>query len=136
MRCNVIETQRRIEEMDSKPCLTCKKKTRHWQRKTWRNGLEYCKGCWKELEATWNAANSCMACNKVKGKWEEKHFPPERIQKRDKWVKYGRVKKRFVCKKCFEVMTRRKFGVVIRENKHTQTPLLKKMSVLLGVRGG
>lgn len=131
--CAAYRIQREEEARDTKQCPKCGKATRRWSRALWRDYLEYCKPCVKELEEVWQAKNGCMACSEIVEDWSARIYPPERIQARDEWVKSGKVEKRFVCRKCFEAMTQRKFGVFVRRNQNAQTPLLRRMSSLLGV---
>jgi len=135
--CLALEMQKEEEERDSRACMKCGRITRSWERRVWRNGKEYCNECWKELEAIWVARNSCMVCGRIVEEWraEEKMYPPDRIQAKDEWVKTGKVEKRFVCRKCFEIMAKKKFGVPVKENKHEQTPLLRGIGQLLGIGG-
>jgi len=132
--CNARERAAEEERLDTKDCPKCHSATRHWGRKASRiDGREYCVGCASAMERVWTIANSCMACGEVKAEWEEKVFPPERIQERDEYVKSGQVGKRFVCRGCFEMMTRKKFGAVVRQKRNESTPILKRISCLLGV---
>jgi len=134
--CTAIRIRSEEEARDSVACARCGRVTRQWTRETWRNGVEYCVECLKELEAVWRAENCCMACGAPVEDWGARVFPPERIQARDEFVKAGKVAKRFVCRKCFEAMTRKKFGVFVARSLNARTPLLRRMSSLLGVGGG
>ena len=132
--CNVRERAAEEERRDTVECPKCHSATRSWGRKAWKgNGMEYCVGCAKEMERIWMIANACMACGKANQMEAERVFPPERIQQRDAYVAKGVVGKRFVCRGCFEAMTRRKFGVVVRRKAQQSTPILKRISCLLGV---
>jgi len=121
------------ESYDLQACPKCGITTRSWGRSMWRDGLSYCKDCLQEAEQVFVAENSCMACDKLMQKTELRACPPERIQQRDEMVRTGKVAKRYVCRPCFEMMTKRKFGVFLANGKYTRTPLAKKMSVLLGI---
>ena len=134
--CIALRAQREAEIADTKSCPRCMKATRSWTRETFRDGKEYCQECVKQAKAQWMAENSCMVCLLPVAGWEERTYPPERIQQRDPLVRNRIVKKRFVCRKCRETMNRRRFGVLVRRGGTKRTPVLRRMSRLLGVGYG
>jgi len=131
--CMALKTTREEEARDTIPCGQCFRGTRNWERTVCFDGKPYCHKCAEGVQAVYDAENSCMACGKAIGPREPRIYPPERIQTRDEWVKTGRIKRRFVCRTCFESMTVRKFGIALRvKPRH---PVFKRMRVLLGIGG-
>jgi hypothetical protein len=133
--CGLARSRREEEEADLECCARCGKATRSWNREPWRDGSSYCGECACELEEIWVAEHSCMACGARDCDCGERFFPPERIQQRDSFVRDGKLPKRFICKDCFDLMTKRRFASFLRETK-SQTPLVEKMRFLLGIGGG
>lgn len=111
--CASLERRKEEERLDTRECPKCRKETRSWGRKAWRDGAEYCKECEKGLERVWFIANSCMLCNRLIPNWEERIKPPRSMQERDPYVKHFVVMERAVCWECYVRETKRPSGVKI-----------------------
>jgi len=125
--CAIRERVAEEERRDKRDCPKCFKETRNWGREAWRrDGKEYCKACVKELERVWFIANSCMRCNELIRSHEKRVLPPERIQQMDPYVRGFVVRERAVCWECFEEATKRPFGVKIRMDAGSSTPVPRR----------
>jgi len=124
--CLAIAQKKEEEKRDTVECARCFRKTRSWNRETWRDGRDYCKDCHEHKETVWTAENTCMLCGELLKECAKKVKPPKRIQEGDEYVKNGLVKERFVCYDCFvkhAVGAGRSIPVVTPEEKEEKPRL-------------